>query len=49
MINNSFVTAEEETAEFWIKNSEKELKKAVENEKLNTNVAKNVIFFLGIY
>jgi len=39
--------AEEETSEFWIESSEKELKKAVENEKLNTNVAKNVIFFLG--
>jgi len=38
---------EEETAEFWIKNSEEELKNAVEKEKLNTNVAKNVIFFLG--
>ena len=40
-------SAEEETAEFWIKNSEEELENAIKEEKLNTNVAKNVIFFLG--
>jgi len=40
-------SAEEETAEFWINESREELAEAIKREKVNTNVAKNVIMFLG--
>jgi len=38
---------EEETAEYWYKESEMELAEALKRETLNMNVARNVIMFLG--
>jgi len=40
-------TDAEETADFWIEEAMKERQYALNEEKLNTNVARNVIMFLG--
>lgn len=45
---NPFNNSEaEKTKEYWTEIAAVELKSAIESQKLNTNVAKNVILFLG--
>ena len=46
-LTNSFVPEKERDPSYWRQQAQETLKNALKLQKLNTNVAKNVIMFLG--